>query len=95
VLTDLFVIQMLTWFRESPMRWFALLGSPFLAAAVLALVATLLSDEGTTVMTAVALLTATTFLGCLLLGLLGEFVIQGEGGKRARQAVFREWRKGV
>jgi len=95
VLTDLFTIQMLTWFRESPMRWFALLGSPFLAATVLASVAVFLRDTSTTVLTAVALVTATTFLACLFLGLLGEFVIQSTGGDRGPGAVFREWGRGL
>jgi hypothetical protein len=36
VLTDLVTIQMLTRFRESPIRWFALLGTPFLLGTLLA-----------------------------------------------------------
>jgi len=95
VLADLFSIQMLTWFRENPIRWFALLGSPFLVTAVLALVAVFLSDGSTTVLTAVALLTATTFLACLFLGLLGELVIQGTHGDRSRRAALREWGRGI
>jgi hypothetical protein len=72
VLVDLFTIQMLTSFSESPLRWFALLGLPFLLTAVL---------------------TANTFLTCLFMGLLGEFVVNGSGGGSDRRMLFREWRK--
>jgi glycosyltransferase involved in cell wall biosynthesis len=75
VLADLFTIQMLTRFRERPMRWFSLLGVPFFAASLLATLMALLSGASTVVPAAVALLTATTFLACLLLGLLAEFVL--------------------
>ena len=41
VLVDLFTIQMLTWFRESPIRFFALMGLPFLAIASVSFIASL------------------------------------------------------
>jgi hypothetical protein len=34
VIADLLTIQMLTRFRENPMRWFALFGAPFLVGAI-------------------------------------------------------------
>jgi glycosyltransferase involved in cell wall biosynthesis len=95
VLADLFTIQMLTRFRESPLRWFVLLGSPFLGAAGLASLAAFIGGASTVVLAAVASLTATTFVTCLILGLLGEFVIESAEGGRAREVVLREWGKGV
>jgi hypothetical protein len=91
VLADLFTIQMLTWFRERPLRWFSLLGSPFLAAAALATAIALFGGGSIVVLAAIALLTATTFVSCLLLGLLGEFVIDGAARRPAPGVVFQEW----
>lgn len=79
VLADLFTIQMLTWFREHPMRWFALIGAPFLAASLIAAFLALGSVTGGVVPAAIAMLTATSFLACLLLGLLAEFVLSTAG----------------
>lgn len=93
VLTDLFTIEMLTHFRESPLRWFALVGSPFFAAAVLASLAVLFASGSTVVMTAVAFLTSTTCVACLLVGLLGEFVILGSAEVRSPPAAMHEWRE--
>jgi dolichol-phosphate mannosyltransferase len=95
VLADLFTIQMLTRFRENPLRWFALLGSPFFVAAVLALLAVFFSSDSNVVMTAVAFLVSITFACCLVVGLLGEFVIVGSAENRSPPAAVREWRKGV
>jgi glycosyltransferase involved in cell wall biosynthesis len=78
VLADLFTVQMLTWFRERPMRWFTLMGVPFLAAASLAGLLALLADS-TVVPAALALITGTSFLACVLLGLLAEFVLSTAG----------------
>lgn len=89
VLADLFTIEMLAWFRESPLRWFALLGSPFLALALLALPLWLVSSEVSVVFPAVAFIAATTFTACLLLGVLGEAVIEG-ADSRARRIVSHE-----
>jgi hypothetical protein len=88
VLADLLTIQMLTRFRERPMRWFSLLGIPFFVASLLATLLALLSEAGTVIPAAVALLTATTFLACLLLGLLAEFVLAAAGASQGR--VVRE-----
>jgi glycosyltransferase involved in cell wall biosynthesis len=75
VLADLFTIQMLTWFRQRPMRWFTLLGLPFLAASLGAMLLALTTGARSVVMAAVVFLTSTSFLSCLLLGLLAEFVL--------------------
>jgi glycosyltransferase involved in cell wall biosynthesis len=93
VLVDLFTIQMLTSFSESPLRWFALLGLPFLLTAVLTALLAVVSDGRVVVLTAIAFLTANTFLTCLFMGLLGEFVVNGSGGGSDRRMLFREWRK--
>ena len=91
VIADLFAIQMLTRFREYPLRWFGMLGLPFLLASLLATGATAAHWPGTVVMPAVALLTSLTFLSCLLYGLLGEVIIESAGRGRSRRVVYRAW----
>ncbi len=88
VLADLFTIQMLTWFRERPMRWFTLMGIPFFFVSIAAAVLALVSGTSTVVPAAVALLAGTSFLACLLLGLLAEFVLATSGPGHSR--VVRE-----
>ncbi len=75
VIADLFTIQMLTGFRESPLRWFSLLGSPFLAGALGAAGAALLLPGGSLVLMLTAFVLATAFASCLLYGLLGEAIV--------------------
>jgi glycosyltransferase involved in cell wall biosynthesis len=91
VVADLFTIQMLTWFRESPLRWFALLGSPFLIAAGVSTILAFSMASGFVVMPAVAFLSATSFVSCLLCGLLGEAIIEAAGAGRAHRVALREW----
>jgi hypothetical protein len=91
VLTDLLAIQMLTRFRESPIRWFAILGAPFLIGAVSAGLAALWSWGDSIVMPTVALVAATTFVSCILFGLFGEAIIEMAGPNRASRVVLREW----
>jgi glycosyltransferase involved in cell wall biosynthesis len=93
VITDLLTIQMITWFRESPLRWFALLGAPFLVAAVVCVLLALATESSSVVMSSVALVTATSFASCLLCGLLGEVIIEAAGSRRGPRVVFREWRE--
>jgi glycosyltransferase involved in cell wall biosynthesis len=87
VLADLFTIQMITRFRERPIRWFGLLSVPFVLASLLAAGLALIGGNSV-VPGAIALVCATTFVSCILLGLLGEFVLAtalGTGrGPRAR-----------
>lgn len=91
VLADVFSMQMLTRFREQPMRRFAWLGAPFLLAAIVSSLLSLFSGGGSVVYTAVAFLTATTFGTCLLLGILGEAVIEGAARTRSGTVLCREW----
>jgi glycosyltransferase involved in cell wall biosynthesis len=93
VLVDLFTIQMLTSFRENPLRWFALLGLPFLLTAALTALLAVVSNGRIVVLTAIAFLTANTFLTCLFLGLLGEFVVDASTRGSDSRLLFREWRK--
>ena len=91
VMADLFTIQMLTWFRERPMRWFTLLGSPFLLLTVAAGLLALLGDGNMVVPAAIVMMGGTGFLACLLLGLLAEFVVSTSGPGPKRMA--HEWRE--
>lgn len=90
VLLDLFTLQMLTRFRDRPGRWFGLLGSPFLVASLLSGTLMIFTRSGV-VLSAVALLTATTSVACFLFGLLGEWVIEEASRGQARRVLFREW----
>ena len=89
VIADLFTIQMLTWFRERPLRWFALLGLPFLALAAGAAGISLLGSQSLVVPAALALIGSSGFLGCLLLGLVAEFTLTLAPPSARR--VVREW----
>jgi glycosyltransferase involved in cell wall biosynthesis len=90
VIADLFTIQMLTWFREQPLRFFALLGLPWLVTMVAAGLASLISSQGV-VLETVALVAGTTFGACLMLGLLGETLIEEEPDAGPLPVVCREW----
>ena len=89
VLADLVTLEMLTPFRESPLRWFALLGTPFLCGSLLAGIAALLSAQGSLVLPTVAVLLGTSFVSCLLSGLMGEAIIESSSERR-RRVVHRE-----
>ncbi len=75
VLLDLFTVKMLISFRDRPLRWFGFLGLPFALAGVALALLPLLASGGSPVWTSVALICTTTFGTCLLLGLLGEAVV--------------------
>ena len=92
VLVDLFTLQMLTRFREWPLRWFATLGIPFLLASLIASGAALLgASEGAVVWSAVSFLSISTFGSCLLLGLLGEATLEVSARKKTRPVMRTEW----
>ena len=92
VLTDLFTLQMLTHFCERPLRWFTVLGIPFLIASILAGEMAFLGDPHTMVVwTSVFLLSISTFGTCLLLGLLGEAALESAGPARSRPIIQRQW----
>jgi glycosyltransferase involved in cell wall biosynthesis len=91
VIADLFGIQMLTRFRDNPLRWFGLLGLPFLGAALLAGAATVAAWPGPIVMPAVTILCTLQLLSCLLYGLLGEVILESAGRARARRVVYHDW----
>ncbi len=93
VIADLFTIQMITRFRESPLRFFAMLGLPFLLATLIAATVTILAGKGSVILAGVTLTAAMTFVTCLLLGLLGESLLDGRDTRKFRTiTVHREWR---
>ena len=92
VLADLFTLQMLTRFREWPLRWFTVLGVPFLLASVFTTgMAVLGGPSGAVVWSAVSFLSISTFGSCLLLGLLGEATLEVSGRGRSRPVIRKEW----
>jgi glycosyltransferase involved in cell wall biosynthesis len=90
VIVDLFTILIVTHFRERPLRLFSLLGFPFLAAA---LTAGMMSAIGVSqvVLPAVAVITGSTFLTCILAGLLGVLIVDILGNEGRDQVGCREW----
>lgn len=91
VLADLLTIEMLIRFRENPLRWFALLGSPFLAGTVAFALLAVWTAHSSLVLPTVALTSGAVFVSCVLFGLLGEAIIETGGTRRARGIVVREW----
>ncbi len=94
VLADLFTIQMLTRFRENPIRSFGALGLIFLVTAAVAGVAAIVSWPGTIVMPAVTVLCSLSFLSCVFYGLLGEAIVESAGRGRTLQTLYRSWGRG-
>lgn len=92
VLSDLFMIEMLTWFRESPLRWFVLFGTPFLLLGVSLGAMWLVNPEPTVVFPTVALISGTTFIGCVLFGLLSELLIESVGRRARGRVLAHEWK---
>jgi glycosyltransferase involved in cell wall biosynthesis len=92
VMADLLTLQMLTRFREWPLRWFTFLGIPFFLSSTLASGMALIGDpESTVVWAAISFLTISTFGTCLLLGLLGEAALEVSGPKQSRPVIRRQW----
>ena len=91
VVADLFHITMLTWFRESPIRWFALLALPFFAMAGASGALALLGTSESVVFTAVCYLTLFAAAGCLLAGVLAETFLEWAGRTHRRGILSREW----
>ena len=92
VLADLLTLQMLTRFREWPLRWFTMIGLPFLGFGLVAsLEAMLGGGEGLVVWAAVSFLSTSTFGSFMLLGLLGEATLEVSGRGRSRPVLHREW----
>jgi glycosyltransferase involved in cell wall biosynthesis len=92
VIVDLFALQMLTRFRESPLLWFGLLGAPFLAGALITALFAAASEERHLVLPTTAMLMAMTFTSSVMFGLLSELIIETSGHARKRRVVTHEWR---
>jgi len=93
VLIDLTALQMLTRFRESPTRWFGLLGAPFLVASAATGIASLGVADHLVVLPTVSLLLGLVFLSCLFAALLGEAIIDTLGRTERNRFVVREWKE--
>ncbi len=93
VMVDLTAILMLTRFRESPTRWFGLLGAPFLLGSVVAGAASLFLSENLVVFPAVSILMGLAFMSCMFAALLGETIIDTLGFTENNRVVVREWKE--
>ena len=91
VIADLFTIQMLTRFLESPLRWFALFGAPFLIGAIASGLVAIWQWGDALVPATVSLTLAFTCVSCLLAGLFGETIVGNSGDVSKRRMLFREW----
>ena len=94
VIADLFTIQMLTTFQESPARGFSLLGLPFLVLAAGFGVAAAWEWGESVVLPTAALVASWVFFSCLLAGLMGEAIVDTAGKDTRRRPVYREWGEG-
>ena len=92
VIVDLFALQMLTRFRESPLLWFGLLALPFLMGAIGSALLAVTREESTLVLPTAAMLFLITFTSSVMFGLLSELIIETSGHARTRRIVTREWR---
>jgi glycosyltransferase involved in cell wall biosynthesis len=95
VIADLFTIQMLTRFRESPLRFFALIGMPFLLLGMISGSFALFAGIPGTVLVSVTFLSLMTFANCIFLGVLGETVVFEEGQEEHESVsalTVSEWR---
>lgn len=91
VMVDLLMIQMLTRFQQQPMRWFALLGAPFLIGAITSGLVAVATWGDSVVPSTVGLTLAFTWVSCLLAGLMGEAIIEASDQATPRRVLFREY----
>jgi glycosyltransferase involved in cell wall biosynthesis len=92
VLADLLTIQLITRFRESPMRWFAAVGAPFLLGSLAFAIGSLFVMDRSIVMPTVSLLLGLIFVSCLFAGVMGEAIIDLSAREVPRRDVgVREW----
>jgi glycosyltransferase involved in cell wall biosynthesis len=89
VLIDIFNLQMLTRFRENPIRSFGALSLPIFAIGAVAGVAAIARWPGTMVMPSITVLCSLSFLSCVFYGLLGEAIIESAGRGRTRRTLYR------
>jgi glycosyltransferase involved in cell wall biosynthesis len=90
VIVDLCALQMLTRFRARPLRWFALIASPFLMGALGALILWPFASDGSVVYPATATLLGGTFASCVMFGLLSELILERAGESAVPRVVYRE-----
>lgn len=90
VVADLLTIQMLTRFRDSPLRWFGLLGLPFLLGSLVTGAASLLLESPSVVIPVVSVELGLVFVSVLFAGLLGEVLIAASGASRGGSLGVRE-----
>ena len=90
VLADLFTVQMLTWFRTHPLRFFALIAAPFMVASAISGTLPWLLSGWTPIWVSISLFCALTAGSCVLVGMLGEALNEAGEPRGRRIAPFRE-----
>jgi len=90
VLGDLAMLQLITRFRERPLRWFAVLSVPFwlLSLGMAGLVPLSGSPVIPVSLTFVFGMTACSFI---VLGILGELIVESDTLARTHPIVYRQW----
>jgi hypothetical protein len=89
VVADLFTLQMLTRFRESPLRWFGLMAAPLFASSIASFGLALVDPGPSLVFNAVGSILATTSTACIMCGVLGDIVIATSDYTRRRRVVIQ------
>ena len=92
VLADMVAVQMLTRFKDDPVRAFALLGLPFLIGSAGVALAALVGGGTVVVLPTVSVLLALLFTSTLLSGLLGEVILTTAARRKERRPIHREVR---
>lgn len=91
VMADLFTIQMITRFRESPTRWFGTIGMPFFVGSFVAAIFALWAGGTSIVATVVSLELGMVFVTCIFAGFIGESIVDLSGRVPRRKLGVREW----
>lgn len=88
VVADLLTIQMMTHFRDHPVRWFSLVAAPFMLASVVCMAAVPL---GGVVMASVSVIASMVCVSCACAGAISELIL--ETAHSDRELLAREERR--
>ncbi len=90
VIADLFTVQMLTRFRDAPLRWFAALGAPFLVLGSVSLALAPLVETPSVVPATIGAVAVSTFATSLLCGLLAQSAVHISTARGLPRVFWRE-----
>jgi len=90
VLGDLAMLQLITRFRERPLRWFAVLSIPFwLTSFAMSILVPF--SESPTIPVSLTLVFGMPACSFIVLGFLGELIVESNTLARTHPIVYRQW----